>query len=294
MTDRTDVPVAGGGLATFRLGARRSDAPVVLAIHGITSSSRSWLASGRALDDRAALAAVDLRGRARSSELPGPYGIDAHVRDMIAVLDHYGLHRAVVVGHSLGAYIAVRLASEHPDRIRGLVLVDGGLAIPGSQAVDPERFMETFLGPALARLKMEFPDRAAYHAWWASHPAVTGADVESADLDEYADHDLIGEPPHLRSSVNPDAVRHDALDLLGTDARALTIPATLVCAPRGLLDDPNPMQPLAAAERWAAADPTLRRAMQVPAVNHYTIVLGRHGAATIAAEVARSLEGSSG
>ena len=59
--------MAGGSLATYRLGATDSQAPLVLAIHGITSSSRTWLATARALGERAALIAVDLRGRARSS-----------------------------------------------------------------------------------------------------------------------------------------------------------------------------------------------------------------------------------
>ena len=159
MTERADVDVAGGRLATFRLGAQRADAPLVLAIHGITSTSRTWLAVARALGDRAALIAVDLRGRGDSHELPPPFGLDAHVADMLAVLDHFGLQRAVVAGHSLGAYVAARLAVSHPDRVGRLVLVDGGLTIPESRDVDPERFMNDFLGPTLTRLQMTFPTR---------------------------------------------------------------------------------------------------------------------------------------
>ena len=123
----------GGPLATYRLGAAPADAPAVLAIHGITSTSRTWLATARSLNDRAALIAVDLRGRGASSALPPPVGLDAHARDMLAVLDAAGLQRAVVVGHSLGAYIAARLAVRHPDRVAALVLVDGGLTIRGER-----------------------------------------------------------------------------------------------------------------------------------------------------------------
>ena len=47
----------------------------------------------------------------------------------------------MIAGHSLGAYIAARLATLHPDRVESLVLVDGGLTIPGSADVDPEEFM---------------------------------------------------------------------------------------------------------------------------------------------------------
>lgn len=288
--DRVDVPVQGGNLASFRLGSARPDARTALAIHGITSSSRSWLATARALGDRAALVAVDLRGRGRSNALPPPFGIAAHVRDMTAVLDRFELERAVVVGHSLGAYIAAALAIEHPERIHSLVLVDGGLTIPGSSDVDPERFLEAFLGPTLARLKMTFADHAAYRAWWAAHPAFAGGDIERADLDEYADYDLVGTPPGLHSSVVPEVVRDDGVDVFGlTGAQALAVPAVLLCAPRGMVDDPNPMQPLALVESWAAADPRRRRALQVPDVNHYTIALGRRGAEAVAGEVLRAL-----
>ncbi|MFZ1997536.1 MAG: hypothetical protein WAU75_25685, partial [Solirubrobacteraceae bacterium] len=71
MSGRFDVPVDGGRLAVYRLGARPgTGAPPALAIHGITSTSRTWLATARALSDRATLLAVDLRGRGRSVDLP--------------------------------------------------------------------------------------------------------------------------------------------------------------------------------------------------------------------------------
>jgi pimeloyl-ACP methyl ester carboxylesterase len=287
--ERVDVEVAGGRLATFRLGADPS-APPVIAIHGITSTSRTWLPIARALEGRASLIAIDLRGRGRSNALPPPFGIDAHVRDVIAVLDHFGLDRAVIAGHSLGAYIAARLATLHPDRVDHLILVDGGLTIPESEDVDPEEFMKAFLGPTLARLAMTFADLDAYYAWWAEHPAVTHADIATADLREYAAHDLVGDEPEMRSSVNPEVVRDDGIDLFAvTDAVALAVPAVLLCAPRGMVDDPNPMQPLSIVRAWAAQDPQRRRAIEVPDVNHYTIALGSHGAAMVADEIARAV-----
>jgi pimeloyl-ACP methyl ester carboxylesterase len=291
LSARVDVPVEGGALATFRLGSLRADAPVALAIHGLTSSSRSWLATGNALGDAAALIAVDLRGRSRSNRLPAPFGIASHVRDMLAVLDHFGLRQAVIAGHSLGAYIAAALATAHHDHVSSLVLVDGGLTIPDSVGADPEEFLQTFLAASLARLQMTFPDWEDYRAWWARHPAFANSDVDPAQLAEYADHDLEGEPPELRSSVNPESVRVDSIDVFAaSDAQRLSVPAVLLCAPRGMVDDPNPMQPLSLVQEWAAADPDRRRAVEVPDCNHYTIALGRHGARAVAAEIVASLE----
>ena len=129
------MPVRGGTLAAYRLVPDGNDRPTVLAIHGIVSNSRVWLAVARALGERASLVAVDLRGRGASSQLPPPYGVDVHVADCLAALDQLGLERAVVAGHSLGAYITAILAAEHPDRVQEAVLVDGGLPVPGTEAV---------------------------------------------------------------------------------------------------------------------------------------------------------------
>lgn len=290
MSERIEVPVLGGRLAAFALGAR-ADAPAVLAIHGITSTSRTWLATARSLGERAGLVAVDLRGRGASAQLPAPFGLDAHVRDMVAVLDHLGLERAVVAGHSLGAYVAARLATTHPERVRSLVLVDGGLAIPGSAGVDPEQFIEDFLGPTFERLRMTFTSVRSYQDWWAGHPAVANSDVQRRDIDEYAAHDLTGEPPRLRSSINPQVVTDDGLDLHGDpDALALKTPAVFLCAPRGMVDDPNPMQPVALVREWADAAPDARRVIEVPDVNHYTIAWGARGAAAVADAIATAVD----
>jgi pimeloyl-ACP methyl ester carboxylesterase len=287
---RRDVEVSGGTLACFRLGGA-SDSPMAVAVHGITSNSRAWVAVARVLGERVALIAPDIRGRARSNELPGPYGVATHVDDLLAVLDAFGLERPVLVGHSLGAYVVARFAVSHPDRVHALVMVDGGLPIPGTEDVDLHKFLDDFLGPALARLKMRFPDAEAYREWWRAHPAIAGSDVADEDLVAYADHDLIGAAPELRSSVLDDAVRADAGEVgPGTHAaRQLATAATLMCAPRGLLNDPNPMQPIALVEAWAAADPPRRSAILVPDVNHYTITLGTTGAQAVADAIARAV-----
>ncbi len=281
------VLVEGGELAVRRLGRAQ---PLALAIHGITANSQAWVPVSRALGAAVGLAAVDLRGRGDSSELPGPFGIDAHVRDMLAVLDALGLPRALVVGHSLGAYIAAALATAHPERVAGLVLVDGGLTVPGSEGADPEVFLEAFLGPTLARLRMTFADREAYRAWWGEHPAFAAGDVTAEDLARYADHDLDGTPPQMRSRVNPDVVRPDGSDLFTVPgARAVAGPAALICAERGIVDDPHPMQPLSIVQAWADADPVHRRVVPVAGVNHYTITLGARGATAVAREIRRAV-----
>ncbi len=291
--DRIDIPVAGGTLAAFRLS---EGGQAVLAIHGITANSREWLAVARALEGRATLLALDLRGRAGSRGLPAPFGMEAYARDMLAVADHLGLERAVLVGHSLGAYAVARFAADHPERVATAVLVDGGLTLPAPAGVDPQAVAAAVLGPALARLRLTFATREAYHEWWRAHPAFARGDVSDADLVAYADHDLVGDAPSLRSSVSEDVVRADAGELLeiGKPAHRLEVPAVLLCAERGMVDDPNPIQPPGLAQAWADSAPGTRATERVPGVNHYTIVMGATGAGVVANAIVRALQSRAG
>jgi pimeloyl-ACP methyl ester carboxylesterase len=287
--ERFDVDVRGGSLVAYRMGAE--EGPLVIAVHGITSNSHSWLPVAASLDGSVRLIAPDIRGRASSRELPAPFGLGAHAQDLRALLDHLGAERAVFAGHSLGAYIVAQFAATHPDRVSALVLVDGGLRIPGSEGADPQEFTDRFLGPTLARLKMTFPTLQAYLDWWHQHPAFIDTDVDEDFLKAYVEHDTVGQAPELRSSVAEAAVRGDAAELasFGEAAERLTHRAVLLCAPRGLQNNPEPMQPFALAQQWASLDANQRAAILVEDVNHYTITLGARGAAAVADAVRSSL-----
>lgn len=281
------VPVASGELAAFELGQADPDAPVVLAAHGITANSRSWLPVARELGDRARLVAADLRGRGASRELPGPYGMAAHAADLLAVLDHLEVPRAVLAGHSMGAYVVARLAIDHPERVSAVVLVDGGLPLPGAEGVDPQRFLDAFLGPSIARLGQRFASPADYLAFWRAHPAFGDGDVSDEDLAAFAEHDLAGQAPEYRSTVVEEAVRGDGVELLDAAPASddLKTPATMLRAVRGLQNNPEPMVPPRSAAAWAAGAPDRRTAAEVPDTNHYTITLGA-GAGAVAEAIA--------
>ena len=289
---QTDPAHPARALAAWRMTEAPADAPTVIAIHGITSTSRSWLAVAAALGERVGLVAPDLRGRAASRALGPPFGLDAHAADVVALLDHLGLERAVIAGHSLGAYVACRVATAHPDRVSRLVLVDGGLPLPALDAApDPHVAITAALGPVVARLGSEFPDRAAYRAWWAAHPAFTGSDIADEVRDAVADYELGGEPPRLRSSIRPEVVPADGVDLVGVgDAARLAVEAVLLHAPRGLDGAEPPMLDPRLVEEWAVADPARRRAVFVPDANHYTILMGAAGARLVAAEIAAAVD----
>jgi pimeloyl-ACP methyl ester carboxylesterase len=281
------VPVTGGTLAAWQLGAPAgSGAPVVLAAHGITGNHVAWAPVQRLLGGDFTLVAIDLRGRGRSNNVTGPFGMAAHSEDQLAVLDHLGVERAVIVGHSMGAYVTARFAVDHPDRVRRLVLVDGGISRPLPEDLDVQSALESVLGPALARLSQTFASRDEYHRFWRNHPAFGNGDVDDGDLVAYADHDLIGDPPAMRSSVRADAVQADGADMYtaGDAANRLTVDTLLLRAPRGLLDEPSPLIAADLAAEWGAKRPGQRDVVEVDDVNHYTIVMGR-GAKSVAAAI---------
>ncbi len=281
------VAVEGGTLAVARWGD--PEAPAVLAVHGLTSSHAFWMLVAAELGDEVSLLAPDLRGRGRSGAIPGPFGIDVHARDLVAVLDAAGAGEAVVVGHSMGGFVAAVLAVRSPERVSRLVLVDGGapLTDPLPAGADVGEVLAGIVGPSLERLGRTFASSEEYRARWRSHPAF--GEVPEALVQAYSDADLVGEAPSLRSSVSAEAVRADAAGMLqdrgvfSASARA-TCPVVLLHAERGMLDEPVGLYSSALLERARRAAPrTVLRA--VPGTNHFTIGMSPHGAAAIASTI---------
>jgi pimeloyl-ACP methyl ester carboxylesterase len=100
--------------------------PLLLLIHGITSSSATWERVMPHLARRYTVLAPDLLGHGCSEAPRGDYSLGAHasnVRDLMLALGH---ERASVVGHSLGGGIAMQFAYQFPERCQRLALVDSG------------------------------------------------------------------------------------------------------------------------------------------------------------------------
>lgn len=274
MSERPVTAAVEGGALTGTLWHEGAAGRPVLGLSGITANHRSY--AGLARRVQSPLIALDSRGRGRCRDLPPPYSLVQHADDSARALDALGIDRVLVVGHSMGAFVATRLAERHPDRVTGLVLVDGGLPL---RPPPPDARPEDLLGPAIERLRLTFESADAYRAFWRGHPAF--GPYWNEVVEDYVDYDLQRIDGALRPSAHPDAVLTNLVELdgregyadavLGLERRGL--PRVLLTSPRGLFDEPAPLYDTDWLATWTGRLPGMR-VEEVPDTNHYTILLG--------------------
>lgn len=282
------VMVTGGPLVVAQWGEGPN---VVVAAHGITANHRCWTPLARHLEDDFTLLAPDLRGRGASAGLGGPYGMARHAEDVVRLLDSLGAPDALVVGHSMGGFVAAALAALHPARVRSVLFVDGGLPLAVPEGLDVDAALAAIVGPAVERLRRTFTGWDEYEAFWRAHPAFARPGAWTPDVEAYLRYDLEGVEPALRSRTSPEAVRGDSEDTLVPDrvaewVRATVCPLTFLRAERGMFDQAGGLYPVDVVETARGLRPDIA-IETVSDVNHYTIVLGERGAAAIAGHVRR-------
>lgn len=103
--------------------------PDLILIHGVTSSLAQWyieMMPNLAKDYRVTV--YDLRGHGLTDLTPNGYDSESMAGDLVALMDHLGIENARMVGHSYGGAIALHTAMLHPQRVKGIALLDTGLA----------------------------------------------------------------------------------------------------------------------------------------------------------------------
>jgi len=115
----------GCGLSYWLRQSPGQPAPVILLIHGAASNRTRWseLVDNTTLADSWDLLRPDMRGNGQSF-FRGRIDLEVWSRDLKEILDSEDYPSALVMGHSLGAQIAIQFAHDYPDRARGLVLID--------------------------------------------------------------------------------------------------------------------------------------------------------------------------
>jgi pimeloyl-ACP methyl ester carboxylesterase len=216
------VPVDGGSLAVEVFEATTEP---VLAVHGISSHRKlwSWL---RAAAPDITIVAPDLRGRAGSYDVQGPSSMAQHADDMVAVLDALELDAVHVLGMSMGGFVAVELAHRHRERVKSLVLVDGGFPMATPPGLTPHTLPVVF-ADRLGRLEHEWASLDDYLAFFTGGTATL---LDRADplLREYVAHDL----RDGRVLLSGDALLADAADIYFGEQHweSLDVPVRLLVA----------------------------------------------------------------
>lgn len=180
-TTRREVAIHGQ-VVTFLEAGADSGGPVLVLLHGIASSSRTWESTLPLLAASAHVIAPDMLGHGGSAKpRSGDYSLGAYatgLRDLLVVL---GIERATIVGHSFGGGVAMQFAHQFPERTERIALVSsGGLGQGVSLALRAATLpgATTVLGlgaamtpPLLARL---------VHRVLAAVPALAGPDLAGA------------------------------------------------------------------------------------------------------------------
>jgi pimeloyl-ACP methyl ester carboxylesterase len=234
-TGEFDLELASGRLHAKRHGP--ADAPLVIGIPGLSANLMSFEFIGERLAAAGMqLVAVDLRGRGRSDvTAPGSYGWVKHAADLFAVADTLGAPRFSLIGHSMGAAVAMAASAQDAARLDRVVLIDL-CGVPDASAAGP-------IGTSISRLGTVYRSTDEYLA------LVRGAgiiDPWNTYWDQYFRYELQPAEGGVSPRTSAAAVTEDVMFgagafAFGDDAgvyglwRSLTMPVLALRATREML-----------------------------------------------------------
>lgn len=267
MTEPQMIIGMGDGIK-IQLAEWAGDGSTVLCVHGITANCRCWDNMARALAPTHRVLAMDLRGRGKSDRPPSGYSISHHCEDIRCLLDDLDLEKAVLMGHSLGAFITLAFSATYPERVERLVLVDGG----GKLSQDQMARVFQGIKPSLDRLGKVFPSREDYVNNIKQAPFLQ---PWLPILDTYYHYEIEEVDGGVRSGILPEHIQEEAENLGKVDAgdfyEKVSCPVLILRATRGLLSEDDILLPEEVVERMVREIPGARR-YDVQGANHYMIV----------------------
>jgi pimeloyl-ACP methyl ester carboxylesterase len=140
------VQLPGSGISLHLYDTGEDSKTPVLFLHGLGDEADTWRHVLPYITNDYRAIAPDLPGFGRSDKAKRKYTIPFFVESMLALLDHFSVSRAILVGHSTGAVIAQAIALEHPERVERLILIGGSLV---SQENRINRELLFFLTPGI-------------------------------------------------------------------------------------------------------------------------------------------------
>ena len=265
--------VKGDGL-NINLAVWEGQGQPILCIHGITANCRCWDTLAQSLAPENHMIAMDLRGRGRSDRPSRDYALEYHLKDINCLLDDLGLERAVLMGHSLGAFIGLAFAAEYPGRVNRLILVDGG------GDLSSEQMEKVFAGikPALDRLGVVFPSAEAYLEKMSAAPYIQ---PWSEATETYYRYEIETVEGGVRTNISPVHIQEEAENIRKVDCATyyprLECEVLILRATNGLLSHDDILLPEDVIDRMTQEIPRVQR-FDVEGMNHYGIIFQPHAA----------------
>jgi len=245
----------------------------VVGLPGLSSTAAVWAPVAESLPD-ANFVGPDLRGRGGSQHLAGTAGLRTHARDVAALLDELDLQGVVVVGHSMGAYLAPVVAQEAPKRVARLVLIDGGIP-PAFPWVMRPAVVRMMFRRQLSSANHDWPDVESFARKGKFDRMVASQPELRPVLLEMLRGELTGPDDKLRPRIDVDHAVADAADVffgpdLGAALDALTVPAAVFLAENQKWEGQKPFISDRAVAPWLERQPLLS-VRRLPG-NHVTVL----------------------
>lgn len=244
----------------------------IICLHGLTANAYCFQAFADAFSSNHRVIAYDLRGRGDSDKPPTGYSVPIHAQDLAAFIDALQLEQPIIIGHSLGALIALYFAAHYPDKLSKLVLIDAGAPLPWSGQDD----MPTWLNAAIARLGVTLPSYQDYLARLQQAPYL--APYWNQYIDLYFEHDVrIEQDGSVISKAFAHGILEEGLNYPQAQPEAqweqVQAPTLLLRAGQGLFGENDQLLSQQDAEQIHHTI-TNCAYRDLPNLNHYTIIFG--------------------
>ncbi|WP_320176006.1 alpha/beta hydrolase [Maridesulfovibrio sp.] len=161
--ESVSIPFKGSTLHYTDTG--KGDTSIVL-VHGWACDTSFWNPQIAELSKNIRVIAIDLPGHGKSGQIEGPYTQKLFAEAVATVMNYAGIKSATLGGHSMGASVIRWVAHIHPDKVNGLIIVDGALLpYPKTEAelefwnkeID-QGFRQGFIGPDSEKFTIDFID----------------------------------------------------------------------------------------------------------------------------------------
>jgi pimeloyl-ACP methyl ester carboxylesterase len=169
--------------------------PLVLLHGGMLTIDLSFAGLVPTLAQRHRVIGVELQGHGRTADIDRPITPANSAGDVVALLDHLGIDRAHVLGHSMGGAVALELAVSHPDRVLSVVPCSASVRPDGmhEDLLDPERMATSTRMPT----EQDFAEFAEAYRRLSPHPDhfedfLASLSASQADLVGWTDEELAG------------------------------------------------------------------------------------------------------